>query len=144
MHFGMLHLFENPVGKTEHAIVHEQLTLMRAAPGFTHATRVRTLPAAMRAYHAFGTTSVFEEHGAAGELVRAYKAVQASGALTMRTTLAFSPNWRAVAGCDPDALIEAWGSWLAEPGPGAMPVLLAATFTLTKAWVAEGWPEDAA
>ncbi len=31
MRFGMLHLFENPVGKPEHDIVHEQLSLMRAA-----------------------------------------------------------------------------------------------------------------
>jgi len=95
-----------------------ELTLMRAAPGFTHATRVRALPAAMRAYHAFGTTSVYEEHGAAGELIRAYKAVHAQGAMTMRTTLAFSPNWRAAGDADPDALIEAWAGFLAEPGSG--------------------------
>lgn len=31
MRVGMLHLFENPIGKTEYAIVHEQLTLMRTA-----------------------------------------------------------------------------------------------------------------
>ena len=31
MKFGMLHLFENPAGRTEREIVHEQLTLMRAA-----------------------------------------------------------------------------------------------------------------
>ena len=31
MKFGMLHLFENPVGKTEHEVIHEQLELMRAA-----------------------------------------------------------------------------------------------------------------
>lgn len=31
MKFGMLHLFENPVGKTEHQIVHEQLDIMQAA-----------------------------------------------------------------------------------------------------------------
>ena len=31
MKFGMLHLFENPIGTSEHEIVHEQLTLMRAA-----------------------------------------------------------------------------------------------------------------
>jgi luciferase family oxidoreductase group 1 len=31
MKFGMLHLFENPAGKTEHQIVKEQLDLMRAA-----------------------------------------------------------------------------------------------------------------
>jgi natural product biosynthesis luciferase-like monooxygenase protein len=29
--FGMLHLFENPVEKTEHQIIHEQMELMRAA-----------------------------------------------------------------------------------------------------------------
>jgi len=31
MKFGMLHLFENPIGKSEHQIVKEQLDLMRAA-----------------------------------------------------------------------------------------------------------------
>jgi natural product biosynthesis luciferase-like monooxygenase protein len=31
MRFGMLHLFENPVGKSEHDVIHEQMTLMRAA-----------------------------------------------------------------------------------------------------------------
>jgi alkanesulfonate monooxygenase SsuD/methylene tetrahydromethanopterin reductase-like flavin-dependent oxidoreductase (luciferase family) len=31
MRFGMLHLFENPVGKTEHEIIGEQMELMRAA-----------------------------------------------------------------------------------------------------------------
>ncbi|MDP6183835.1 MAG: LLM class flavin-dependent oxidoreductase [Gammaproteobacteria bacterium] len=31
MRFGMLHLFENPIGKTEHDIIHEQMQLMRAA-----------------------------------------------------------------------------------------------------------------
>ncbi len=31
MDFGMLHLFENPIGKTEHQIVREQMDLMRAA-----------------------------------------------------------------------------------------------------------------
>lgn len=31
MRFGMLHLFENPAGKTEHRIIHEQMELMRAA-----------------------------------------------------------------------------------------------------------------
>ncbi len=31
MRFGMLHLFENPIGKSEHDIIHEQMELMRAA-----------------------------------------------------------------------------------------------------------------
>ncbi len=29
MRFGMLHLFENPIGKTEHQVIHEQMELMR-------------------------------------------------------------------------------------------------------------------
>ena len=28
MRFGMLHLFENPVGKTEHEIIHEQIDMV--------------------------------------------------------------------------------------------------------------------
>lgn len=31
MKFGMLHLLENPVGKTEHQVVHEQMDILRAA-----------------------------------------------------------------------------------------------------------------
>ncbi len=31
MRFGMLHLFENPIDKSEHQVIHEQLELMRAA-----------------------------------------------------------------------------------------------------------------
>ena len=34
MHFGMLHLFESPIGTTEHEIVREQRTLMRAAEDY--------------------------------------------------------------------------------------------------------------
>lgn len=34
MKFGMLHLFENPVEKTEHEVIHEQLELMRAADDY--------------------------------------------------------------------------------------------------------------
>ena len=34
MKFGMLHLFENPIGKSEHQLVHEQLAIMRAAEDY--------------------------------------------------------------------------------------------------------------
>jgi hypothetical protein len=40
----------------------------------------------------------FEEHGAATELMRAYKDAHQSGTLTMRTTLVFSPNWKVAGG----------------------------------------------
>lgn len=34
MNFGMLHLFENPIGKSEHQLVHEQLAIMQAAESY--------------------------------------------------------------------------------------------------------------
>jgi predicted amidohydrolase YtcJ len=95
-----------------------ELTLFRMAPGFTRAHRAATLPEAQRHYHAFGTTSIFEEHGAATELLRAYKDARRDGGLSMRTSLVFSPNWRVVGDVDLAAVVEAWGGWLGEPALG--------------------------
>lgn len=95
-----------------------ELYWFRNAPGFTRVDRARTLPEAARAYHAFGTTGIFEEHGAAGELLRAYKDAYRNGTLTMRTALALSPNWRVIGDVDFDLFLEAWGTWLAEPALG--------------------------
>ncbi len=95
-----------------------EMTLMRAATGFSLNDRTRTLPAAMQAYHAFGTTSIFEEHGVAGELLRAYKLVRESGAQTMRATLVISPKWNAAAVEQFEPVVEAWASWLAGRGFG--------------------------
>jgi predicted amidohydrolase YtcJ len=95
-----------------------EMTLMRAATGFSLEDRTRTLPAAMRAYHAFGTTTIFEEHGVAGELLRAYKIVRESGAQTMRATLVISPKWNAAAVEQFEPVVEAWASWLAGRGFG--------------------------
>ena len=95
-----------------------EMTLMRAATGFSLDDRTRTLPAAMQAYHAFGTTSIFEEHGVAGELLRAYKIVRESGAQTMRATLVISPKWNAAPVSKFEPVVEAWASWLAGRGFG--------------------------
>ena len=95
-----------------------ELTLLRRVPGFTHADRVRTLPLAMRAYHAYGTTSIFEEHGVATELLHAYKEVKQRGELTVRATLVHSPHWKSVSGLPIGPLIDAWGGWLGEPALG--------------------------
>jgi predicted amidohydrolase YtcJ len=39
-------------------------------------------------------------------------------ALTMRTTLAFSPNWNAVGSAPLASFIDAWAGWLGDPGIG--------------------------
>src|SRR5215467_13018404 len=94
-----------------------ELVWFRAATSFTHADRMRTLPESTRLYHSFGTTSVFEGHGAATELLQVYKQTYRAGALTMRTTLAFSPDWT-TAGTKLGQFVDAWAGWLGEPGIG--------------------------
>lgn len=95
-----------------------ELIWFRDATRFTHADRMRALPESARSYHAFGTTGVFEGHGAATELIRVYKETYRNGALTMRTTLAFSPDWNAVGSAPLGSFIDAWGGWLGDPGLG--------------------------
>lgn len=95
-----------------------ELIWFRQAAAFTPADRLRALPQSARAYHAFGTTSVFEGHGAATELLRTYKQAERGGTLTMRTALAFSPNWQAAGGAPLGPFVEAWAGWLGEPGFG--------------------------
>jgi predicted amidohydrolase YtcJ len=95
-----------------------ELTWFRQMGGFTRENRTLGLPLAAQAYHAYGTTSVFEEHGVANELLRAYKDAYRDGKLTMRMALAFSPNWKTVAGAPLGPLMEAWAGWLGEPGLG--------------------------
>ena len=50
-----------------------ELIWFREATEFTRADRAARVPLSAQAYHAFGTTSVFEEHGIANEVIRAYK-----------------------------------------------------------------------
>jgi predicted amidohydrolase YtcJ len=52
-----------------------ELFWFRQPTMFSHADRVRTLQLSVRACHAFGTTSTFEGHGIATEVLRAYKYV---------------------------------------------------------------------
>jgi len=96
-----------------------ELIWFRDATRFSHADRVRALPQSARLYHGFGTTSVYEGHGIAAEVLDAYRQVHQAGALTMRTTLAISPSWKAVAaGAKVGPLLKSWAGGLGEPGAG--------------------------
>ncbi|MBI1963082.1 MAG: amidohydrolase [Candidatus Rokubacteria bacterium] len=72
-----------------------ELSLMAAAPRFTHADRVRALGESMRRYNACGTTSTYEGHGIADEVRTAYEEVHRAGGLTVRPHLVLSPSWGA-------------------------------------------------
>ena len=95
-----------------------EMTLMRGAGGFTHEDRVAALERSMRAYNAAGTTSVFEEHGVAGEVLAAYRALRERGALPVRANLVFSPSWSTIAGAPLATLLGSWAAWLGGRGLG--------------------------
>jgi len=95
-----------------------ELTLMRKAGGFTAEQRVAALRRSMAVYNAFGTTSVFEEHGVAGEVLAAYRTLRTEGPPPVRANLVHSPSWNAVADVPIGALLDGWGAWLAGRGLG--------------------------
>jgi predicted amidohydrolase YtcJ len=95
-----------------------EMTLLRPSGGFSHNDRVAALRRSMTAYNSFGTTSVFEEHGAAGELQVAYRALREQGPLAVRANLLFSPSWSAVNGAPVAKLLASWGAWLGGRGLG--------------------------
>jgi predicted amidohydrolase YtcJ len=95
-----------------------ELGYFNMMPRFTPADRVAGLKSAMRLYNAAGTTSIWEEHGAAQELINAYQAVHAEGAMTVRARLVYSPAWGAAPNAEIDKLVPSWAAWLGRGGLG--------------------------
>ena len=106
-------------------IIHEdtyvplvELAYFHMMPKFEHHHRVDGIKHAMRAYNATGTTSIFEEHGCAEELIDAWRAVHAAGEMTLRAALVFSPSWLTQGGDDLPTALRAWAGRLGGGGTG--------------------------
>ncbi len=95
-----------------------ELTLMRCVGGFTHNDRVAGLRRSQEVYHATGTTSVYEGHGVAPEVLSAYQQLHAADQLTMRSDLVFSPSWSLAPDVPIPTLLATWASWIAGRGLG--------------------------
>ena len=95
-----------------------EFTLMAAAPSFDVATRTDALANSMSTYNSFGTTSVFEGHGAAADIISAYQQINNQGKQTVRANLVFSPAWNTVNGADIAEMISSWAKWLSGKGIG--------------------------
>lgn len=105
-----------------------ELTLMRCIGGFSHADRVSGLRKSLQAYHATGTTAVYEGHGVAPEVLRAYQELHAAGDLTMRADLVFSPSWGLVPDAPIPELLKSWAGWIAGRGLGDDTLRMAGLF----------------
>jgi predicted amidohydrolase YtcJ len=93
-------------------------TLMACIPRFTLSDRIDGLRRSMQIYNSTGTTSVFEGHGIAGEVLAAYQDLRAEGPLNVRSCLMFSPAWPSTNVEDVRDLLVDWGRWLAGRGLG--------------------------
>jgi hypothetical protein len=127
---------KDPATGEPNGIIHEwtytpiaELSYFAAAPRFTHDDRVAGLKRAMAIYNATGTTSVFEEHGCAQELIHAYQAVNAAGAATVRANLTFSAAWGAGDDVDYAGTLASWTGWLGGRGLGDQWLRVAGMFT---------------
>jgi hypothetical protein len=92
-----------------------EFTLMKAAPRFTHEDRVGALVESQRRYAARGVTAVYEGHGVAPEVLRAYRETHERGALGLRCSLALSPTWEAA---DAARAIPELAAWAGGRGVG--------------------------
>ena len=93
-------------------------TLMRCIPPFDAGQRLQGLRRSMAVYTGYGTTSVFEGHGVAAEVMSAYQSLRAQGPLPVRAALMFSPAWPDTDLATIKAFLEDWGRWLAGRGLG--------------------------
>ena len=93
-------------------------TLLKCIPRFTLDDRIAGLRRSMEVYNGYGTTSVFEGHGIAGEVFAAYQALHENAPLPVRSVLMFSPAWPGVDIETVKDLLVDWGNWLAGRGLG--------------------------
>ena len=104
-------------------------TLLACIPRFTLRQRSDGLVRSMQVYNGYGTTSVFEGHGIAGEVLAAYQELRARGPLPVRANLMFSPAWPGTGIADVRDLLADWGRWLAGRGLGDAYLRMAGLYT---------------
>jgi predicted amidohydrolase YtcJ len=69
----------------------QEHSVMRAAPGFTHDDRMTAFKHSLKKFNSVGTTSMYEGHGVAPEIMQIYRDYRAKDALTVRSYLVVSP-----------------------------------------------------
>src|SRR5437660_11833372 len=95
-----------------------ELSLMAAAPRFTHQDRAQGLRDSMKIYNATGTTSIVEGHGVADEVMRVYDDAAGRGELTVRAHLTVSRSWGAADPAAIESRLAAWKPRIAGRGRG--------------------------
>jgi predicted amidohydrolase YtcJ len=67
--------------------------LLPAVPRFSFTERLRGAKQSMQLYNAVGTTSAYEGHGSAPEIISVYRSLWERGEMSVRVALTVSPTW---------------------------------------------------
>ena len=70
-----------------------ELTLLACAPNFSFDDRLDGLRHSMAVYNGYGTTAIYEGHGVADDVLRAYQTLADLDVLNVRSSLVLSPKW---------------------------------------------------
>ncbi|WP_246737584.1 amidohydrolase [Nordella sp. HKS 07] len=95
-----------------------EFDLLPAVPRFSAADRRAGIISSMHLYNSVGTTSAYEGHGSAAEIIGLYRDLWEKGELTVRMGLVASPSWKDVSEAAVimrDWLAHAQGSGLGDP-----------------------------
>ncbi len=95
-----------------------EFDLLTAVPRFGFAERLEGVRLSQRLYNAQGTTSVYEGHGSAPQIISVYRKLWERRELTVRVGLVVSPSWADIAEARRamrDWLAFARGSGLGDP-----------------------------
>ena len=93
-----------------------QIALLPAVPRFSPQDRRDGILRSVRTYHTVGTTSVYEGHGCAPDVISAYRDLRQASELTMRMHLVVSPTWTT---CDEaEVMMRDWLSHARGAGIG--------------------------
>jgi predicted amidohydrolase YtcJ len=95
-----------------------ELLMLDKASRFSPAQRQLGMRRAMEQYNAFGTTGVFEGHGVAAEVFKAFKACAREHPLNVRARLVHSPSWSSAGNADLATLVAQWAYWTSAGGLG--------------------------
>lgn len=95
-----------------------EFDILPAVPRFSAADRRAGIVASMRLYNGVGTTSAYEGHGSAAEIIGLYRDLWERNELTVRMGLVVSPSWKDVSEAAMimrDWLAQARGAGLGDP-----------------------------
>ncbi len=103
-----------------------ELDLLKAVPRFTAGDRLEALRRALKLCHAKGTTSIYEGHGCAPDVVTAFRQLSETGELTMRSGIVLGPTWNGVE--EAERIMRDWLSFARGRGIGDAMLRIAGVF----------------